>query len=102
MGFAKISLFTIAVLLLLYFGWWLYVLYFLYYKEYDNGYAAATASIGVTAITAILLAAYTIFFLLEAKGSRENRRFYLRITLLLFAPVVGISLCEAIRALLAR
>jgi hypothetical protein len=98
---ANLNLLTSLLLMGLYFAWWVYVIYFFYSKKYDNNYAAATAAMGIFLLTGIIFLAYITSFLLEAKQNLENRRFYLRATLLLFVPVTCIALFEIARALLA-
>lgn len=83
-------------LLLLYGGWWLYVFHFIYWKEYDDGNAAATATMGIGCATVFITAVYLAGFLIAAVRFREKRKAHLLTAALLLAPVAGMYLVEAL------
>ncbi|WBO86432.1 hypothetical protein [Hymenobacter yonginensis] len=91
------SSFGVAVAaLLLYFSWWLFVVHFLYWKEYseDSGNAAGTAALFMDYVTIALLVMYEIGFLIAAIQATSKRPFYLVISFVLLLPMVGIWLFE--------
>lgn len=95
----KTNKLVVTVLLFVYLAWWTYVIYFVYWKEYDSdsGNAAAYATLGIAMITAVLLLVYAGIFLLEAKRDRESRKLFLFATRLLFLPLAGIALVEGLQ-----
>ncbi len=79
MATLKTNKLTVTALLLVYLCWWIYVIYFFYWKKYssDDGNAVYYASVGIIAITAVLILAYAGIFLLEAKKDIESRKLFL-------------------------
>ncbi len=99
MATLKTNKLTVTASLLIYSAWWIYVIYFFYWKQYgpDGGNAAYYASMGIVTITAVLILFYAGIFLLEAKKDVESRKLFLFATRLLFLPLAGVALIECLR-----
>jgi hypothetical protein len=77
--------------------WWGYVICFLYAKEYDNNAAGAWASMGVAAITMVIVFAYAAGFAIAAFRDRLNRARHLWAMLLVFIPILAVTAFEFLR-----
>lgn len=75
--------------------WWMYLIYFLYFKEYDDNYAGGSASIGLGLITVFIILAYVIGFVVAAVKYQTKRKQHLLTLIILLLPVVVIYLIEA-------
>ena len=80
--------------LLIYAVWWIYVVYFLYFKAYDNNAAGATASIGIGSITLLLIIFYLIGFTVAIFRDKPNRKLYILSIILTLSPIVMVLFIE--------
>ena len=77
--------------------WWGYFIYFLYWQEYSNNYAGATASAGLGLFTVILTFVYLVGFGIAAVKSQKHKLFLLILPLLLL-PWAVILFIEQLRS----
>ena len=95
--YSRRTLLVNAPYLAIYAGWWLYALYFFYCKEYDNGYAAAIASLGVGGFSLLFTVAYSIAYIIKALKASSQRRFYWLVLLVVNLPALGMLLAEVLK-----
>jgi hypothetical protein len=77
--------------------WWGCVIHFLYWQEYDNNPAGAWASMGIAAMTLLIVLIYLIGFSIAAIRDAKNRSRYLLTIILLLLPIIGIALFEYLK-----
>lgn len=83
-----------ASLLIVYCSWWMYFIFFLYGSDYDNNYAAASASIGLVWLTILIVSTYLLGFAIGALITKNKRRQYLLILIFIMMPILGFFLVE--------
>jgi len=88
---------SVIILSGLYICWWGYVIFFLYWQEYDNNYAAGTALIGLGVATCLIVVIYIIGFAVAYKDDKKIRKWFLFFISLLLAPIISVFLFEILK-----
>jgi cytochrome c biogenesis protein CcdA len=85
------------VALIIYSVWWGYVIYFLYWKDYDNNAAGAWASVGIGLMTLFMIIVYLTGFIIASFKDRPNRSLYLVSIGLILTPLLILFVVETLK-----
>ncbi|MBK0403967.1 hypothetical protein I5M27_13310 [Adhaeribacter sp. BT258] len=91
------STITKTISLIIYCSWWVYAFDFLYNKDYDNNYAGATASLGISLMALLVIVVFTTGFIVAAIKERKTKRLFwniISLLIILLIPLGGIFLFE--------